>query len=592
MTTTTTRDVSSERAPKIEIPARLLQPLTENAYRVLGLGASASQQEIYEAAASIRRALRLERQTTTPYDARWLGALMRTESAVRDALGRLAHPSQRIHERLFWFYEAHALAADAACATWREEAEASPAEGSASGRHDAALLGYARLIACEAATRDDDSWGAGWVETLTLWRELVEADEFWSLLLATDLKGDFEKLATHAEIRSLRGRALTLVSAPLVELARDALMREDVAACGRALAALRRAPLPSSLVAEYESEILGAVEDDFEARCQEMWLQLLVDNIKAHRVNERIRVCNQTLSTFKDDIRPRLRRIVALAGTESHITRRVCETGASYLRQLAVVFPSHCGEVALRLLEQAWMLAPPGSDEESQVEGELRRHGRDEFIKARTNDEYYASLPAQLRPQAQLFASYIDEGDAATYPDMQSSGGGVSSWVGLAVLSLILVLCGWYGASRPSVKTNLRTLDMSNYKPIRPPNVNLDIAPIPPPLTTAKLDPRFRVPSVSVAQLRRRLKRGQVVVVDTRRREEYEAGHIPDAISIPEDEIAPGRARLPRRRQVVIYGDMKYSAIYFIALGFRVHGIKNVSVLEGGYEAWLAAEER
>lgn len=587
MTTTITSDAPPRRAPDIQTRARLLRPLTENAYRVLGLDAAATQAEIYEAAAARRRALRLERATPTPCDVPWLGALTRTEGAVRDALGRLAHPSQRIRERLFWFFDARAADGAAADATRDATAHASHAQESAAARHDAALTNYARALQSDAEIRDGD----GWTEALQAWSELVVADGFWSLLLATDLKGDFEKLATHDELRSLRRETLALVAAPLFELARDALLVEDVAACGRALAVLRAASLPTALVVAYESELLGPVEDDFESRCQESLIQFAVDAFKASDDNERIRLCNQTLSTFKDDLRPRLRGIVVLAGAESHITRRACATAASFLRQLAGGLPSRRKDVAWRLLEQAWRLAPPGSEVESAVADALRREGRGDCIVARTDDEYDASLPALVQPQTETFASYIDDGARAKawHLDTGSVNGGLS-WVGIAVLSVIFGLCGWYGASRPSVQTNLRGLDMSNY---RPPgmNINLDIPPLPPP-TTMQLDPRSRMPSVSVAELRQKLKRGRVVIVDTRSRQEYEAGHLPGAIWMPEDQIAARHTRLPRRVEVVVYGDMKYSAIHFIALQLRVSGVRHVSVLDGGYEAWRAEQQK
>ena len=71
---------------------------------MLGLGATASQREVFDAAASVRLALKLGVRKTFEGDLEWLGAVGRGESEVRDAVGRLSEPAQRARERLFWFH--------------------------------------------------------------------------------------------------------------------------------------------------------------------------------------------------------------------------------------------------------------------------------------------------------------------------------------------------------------------------------------------------------------------------------------------------------------------------------------------------------
>jgi rhodanese-related sulfurtransferase len=44
-----------------------------------------------------------------------------------------------------------------------------------------------------------------------------------------------------------------------------------------------------------------------------------------------------------------------------------------------------------------------------------------------------------------------------------------------------------------------------------------------------------------------------VTVLDVRPREEYEAGHIPGAVSIPLDELADHLAELPPDQEIVAY---------------------------------------
>lgn len=61
------------------------------------------------------------------------------------------------------------------------------------------------------------------------------------------------------------------------------------------------------------------------------------------------------------------------------------------------------------------------------------------------------------------------------------------------------------------------------------------------------------VESISRAELAERLGRGDVVLVDVRPREEFEAGHIDGALSIPIDEFAKRLAELPAEHEIVAY---------------------------------------
>jgi rhodanese-related sulfurtransferase/DNA-binding transcriptional ArsR family regulator len=54
-------------------------------------------------------------------------------------------------------------------------------------------------------------------------------------------------------------------------------------------------------------------------------------------------------------------------------------------------------------------------------------------------------------------------------------------------------------------------------------------------------------------ELLRRIERGQVTVLDLRPADEYAAGHLPDAINIPIDELAGRVAELPDGADVVAY---------------------------------------
>lgn len=67
------------------------------------------------------------------------------------------------------------------------------------------------------------------------------------------------------------------------------------------------------------------------------------------------------------------------------------------------------------------------------------------------------------------------------------------------------------------------------------------------------LGERDGVEQVSPEELEERLARGQVVVLDVRPQREYEAGHIPGAVSAPLSDLKEIAASLPKRKEVIAY---------------------------------------
>jgi len=75
-------------------------------------------------------------------------------------------------------------------------------------------------------------------------------------------------------------------------------------------------------------------------------------------------------------------------------------------------------------------------------------------------------------------------------------------------------------------------------------------------------------------------------IVDVRRREDYDEGHIPGALSLPKDEWHEGESALAKDKINVLYC---YSAVCHLApeaaLVFSRKGYP-VMELEGGFDAW------
>lgn len=88
---------------------------------------------------------------------------------------------------------------------------------------------------------------------------------------------------------------------------------------------------------------------------------------------------------------------------------------------------------------------------------------------------------------------------------------------------------------------------------------------------------RDAMEAVDGDELVRRVRSGEVTVLDVRPLEEYRAGHIPGAISIPVEELKTRLGELPKSREVVAYcrGPYCVMAIEAVKLlrkkGFRAH---------------------
>ena len=97
------------------------------------------------------------------------------------------------------------------------------------------------------------------------------------------------------------------------------------------------------------------------------------------------------------------------------------------------------------------------------------------------------------------------------------------------------------------------------------------------------------VEPVSRDELLRRLRaREPLVVVDVRPAEEYAAGHLPGAISVPLDELEQRLSELPKRREVVAYCRGPYCALAPAAVRrLRARGYR-ARPLEGGLPEWAA----
>jgi rhodanese-related sulfurtransferase len=107
---------------------------------------------------------------------------------------------------------------------------------------------------------------------------------------------------------------------------------------------------------------------------------------------------------------------------------------------------------------------------------------------------------------------------------------------------------------------------------------------------------RGAMEAVEGDELMRRVKSGEVTVLDVRPAEEYRAGHIPGAISIPVDELKARLKELPKDREVVAYCRGPYCVMALEAVellrkkGFEAHRMEQ-GVVDWRARGWRVASE-
>jgi rhodanese-related sulfurtransferase/DNA-binding transcriptional ArsR family regulator len=94
---------------------------------------------------------------------------------------------------------------------------------------------------------------------------------------------------------------------------------------------------------------------------------------------------------------------------------------------------------------------------------------------------------------------------------------------------------------------------------------------------------------ISREELLRRMRMGSVVLVDVRPFEEYQAGHIPGALSLPVRQLPRRLRELPPRKEVVAYCRGPYCVMAFDAVALLRRRGRRARRLVEGFPEWRSA---
>ena len=108
-------------------------------------------------------------------------------------------------------------------------------------------------------------------------------------------------------------------------------------------------------------------------------------------------------------------------------------------------------------------------------------------------------------------------------------------------------------------------------------------------LVQTYLESRDELEPVPREELLRRVRAGRAVVIDVRPREEYRAGHIPGALSIPLEELDTRLGELPARKEIVAYCRGPYCVMAYEAVArLRARGRRARRLIDG-FPEWRAS---
>jgi rhodanese-related sulfurtransferase len=109
------------------------------------------------------------------------------------------------------------------------------------------------------------------------------------------------------------------------------------------------------------------------------------------------------------------------------------------------------------------------------------------------------------------------------------------------------------------------------------------------PALDAYRDRRHEFAAVPLAELQERLRTGEAVLVDVRPAVEYQAAHLPGAISMPLNELARRMHEIPAGKEVIAYCRGPYCVYADQALELFVAQGRKAARLEEGVVEWQAA---
>lgn len=108
-------------------------------------------------------------------------------------------------------------------------------------------------------------------------------------------------------------------------------------------------------------------------------------------------------------------------------------------------------------------------------------------------------------------------------------------------------------------------------------------------LARSYIGDRTDLGTISRDELQRRLRQGDVIVLDVRPRPEYDSAHIPGALSVPVDDLKARLRQIPKGTEIVAYCRGSYCVYADDAVRQLADDGRRAVRLEEGFPEWKAA---
>lgn len=332
-------------------PADSARPPRENPFRLLGLSALATSEEICDTARECLDALENGRELDTGLDPLGGTPPRRDVASMKEAIQRLADPTIRIRERLLWVFHVGRAPEPALRA------------------HDEAVEG----LRSQAARDPAGTATAAWRSVLRSWADVVGQEPVWEAIRRAEATGGFQEPASADQLAELRAGAMALGAGPLLTAAARAAEKGDAAEVRRVLDLLVGVEGLSEQRDELRAAVGASLVGAIGQLCSEI-RQELVRRIKGGPENAASiqHACDLTLARFDAEVVKRLKLLAEEVGDESEAGTAGRDAAALLLNAVASGYARAAAyDEAVRVLRRAEEMAK-GSSVTARVQGSLR----------------------------------------------------------------------------------------------------------------------------------------------------------------------------------------------------------------------------
>ena len=322
-------------------------PYSDNAFRLLGLGVTASEREVRGRSKEL--VLAAELGMSDPGQG----------ERIRRAAAALEDPVSRLREEVYWLHltptpvSATIDLADAKALSSAKRSLAILAkQGSDEAAHDLAVLAHASII--EAGIDE----AARWKVAVVRWHQVWASEPFWlRVSLRAEALGD--PRATNAAVQALRAELPLRILLPTSSLVARLLEEENDPAAARHLAIVSKSNFPLEVVERIRSSATEGLRSRIRAGVAEIQEHLEVAERSGNNPAANLRpALVEAWTTFRSEVVPLVERLpnIDRYGTEARV---LADTAAEFAQSLGVRFHNKADDSAAGIapLEAAVRLA-------------------------------------------------------------------------------------------------------------------------------------------------------------------------------------------------------------------------------------------